>query len=384
MMAEYDSQSATSKWSEELSNTFPSIAGKTEAGLQVVKDISEFYRARAKIEDAYAKQLAALYKSAPGAGFFTKEPAITKEYRTLRESLLAILEKGTKISDSHQEFANKINTDVCKSLDNWVKNKTNDRTKIVADGQKYLQNVSAAKANVAKAKAEYERLMKETDSAKEKLIKAEKDELNQPENKKLPPITKKASQTWIQSKEKAKSLEASYQAAVKKANEELEAFRSERMPAIVENLQKWEEDRWNTLLASVKALKLAQESVPVLLEQHNKDLMTNYEAANIEEDFREFIETNKKPDIDETFEFVPFKSKYEEEEEEKKSTPVEERKQETKPAPVEEKKQEKIIEPKSEEQVKQEEAKKDADKKKTQELKANLFGDSDTSSDIFK
>jgi len=383
-MAEYDSQNATSKWSEELSNAFPSIATKTEAGLQVVKDISEFYKARAKIESDYAKQLATLYKSPPGAGFFTKEPAITKEYRTLRESLLAILEKGTKISDSHQEFANKINTDVCKSLDNWVKNKTNDRTKIVADGQKYLQNVSAAKANVAKAKAEYERIMKETDSAKEKLIKAEKDESSQPDNKKLPPITKKASQTWIQSREKAKSLESSYQAAVKNANEELEAFRSERMPTIVENLQKWEEERWNTLLASVKALKLAQESVPVLLEQHNKDLITNYEAANIEEDFREFIETNKKPDIDESFEFISFKSKYEdeEEEEEKKQTPVEERKQETKP--VEEKKQEKISEPKSEEQTKQEEAKKDADKKKTQELKANLFGDSDTSSDIFK
>jgi len=385
MMAEDDLQSATSKWSGELLGVFPTAVGKTEAGLQVVKDISEFLRARAKIEDAYAKQLAALYKTPPGAGFFTKEPAITKEYKTLREALLAILEKGNRISDAHQEFANKINNDVCKNLDTWVKNKTNDRVKAVADGQKHVQNFVAAKANVARAKAEYERLMKETDSAKEKLIKAEKDETTQPDNKKLPPITKKASQTWIQCRDKAKIQETSYQAAVKKANEESEAYRSERMPSSLENLQKWEEDRWNTLLSSVKALKLVQEAVPVVLEQQTKDLIINYEGANIEEDFRDFIDANKKPEVEETFEFVAFKSKYEDEEEKKeveeKRAPVEEKKQESKPAPIEEKKPEKVVVLKSEEQIKQEGAKKDADNKKAQDLKANLFGESD--SDIF-
>jgi len=121
-------QEATSKFAEELLAAFPALVTKTEVGLQVVKDLAEFYRNRAKIEDEYAKKLAALYKSPPGAGFFSKDPAVTKEYKSLKESILAILEKGNKISNSHQEFSNKINNDICKSLDNWVRTRpTNEQ-----------------------------------------------------------------------------------------------------------------------------------------------------------------------------------------------------------------------------------------------------------------
>jgi len=382
-------QEATSKFAEELLAAFPALVTKTEVGLQVVKDLAEFYRNRAKIEDEYAKKLAALYKSPPGAGFFSKDPAVTKEYKSLKESILAILEKGNKISNSHQEFSNKINNDICKSLDNWVKNKTNERTKILGEGQKHLKTVADAKANVVKHKAEYEKLMKAADVAKEQLMKAEKDETSQPDNKKLPPITKKASTNLIQAKDKAKQQEQAYQSAVKKANEEVEATRKERLPAVLENVQKWDEDRWNTLLASVKQLKTFQDAVPSVIETQNKDFADVYESANIEADIREYIDANKKAtETEETFEFVAYKSKYKDEE---KKEPLPEA-----PAPTtdfstktaEEKLQ--AVEPqKSDEEKKKEreelEAKKEADRKKTADIKSNLFGSSDGDDDaIFK
>jgi len=383
-------QEATSKFAEELLPAFPALVTKTEVGLQVVKDLAEFYRNRAKIEDEYAKKLAALYKSPPGAGFFSKDPAVTKEYKSLKESILAILEKGNKISNSHQEFANKVNNDICKTLDNWVKNKTNERTKILGEGQKHLKTVSDAKANVVKHKSEYEKLMKAADVAKEQLMKAEKDEINQPDNKKLAPITKKASTNLIQAKDKAKQQEQTYQSAVKKANEEVEATRKERLPAVLENVQKWDEDRWNTLLASVKQLKTLQDAVPSVIETQNKDLADVYESANIEADIREFIDANKKAtETEETIEFVAYKSKYEDEE---KKEPLPEA-----PAPTtsdfstktaEEKLQ--AVEPqKSEEEKKKEreelEARKEAERKKTADIKSNLFGSSDADDDaIFK
>ena len=61
------------------------------------------------------------------------------------------------------------------------------------------------------------------------------------------------------------------------------------------------------MLAAVKSFKTAQESVPVVLDQQTKELLANYEAANIEEDFREFIEANKKAESEEIFEFLPYK-----------------------------------------------------------------------------
>jgi len=381
-----EQKTAVSKWSEELLGAFTPVVNKTEEGLQVVKDISEFFKARAKLEEEYAKKLSTLYKTPPGTGFFTKETAISKEHKTLKEALLGMLDKGVKSSEAHQEFANKLNTDICKNLDNWIKNKTIDRQKVITDGQKHIKGANDAKVNVARAKAEYERLMKEADTAKEQLLKAEKDESSQPDNKKLPPITKKAAEKLSLSRTKSKAQEVVYQNLVTKTNEELESHRVEKMPVIHEALQKWEEDRWNTLLNSVKMYKLLQEVVPQILDQQAKDLVSNYETADIEADFRDFINANKKDEIsltDENVEFIPFKSRYPDDEEvlapvaeePKKVEPKKEEPKKEEPKKVEEKVE---VNAKTQEQNKQEEVKKEAEKKKTDELKANLFGnDSD-------
>jgi len=304
---------------------------------------------------------------------------VTKESKTLKEALLAILEKGTKMSNAHQEFANKINQEMCKTLDNWVKNKTNDRAKFVGEGQKHLKVVGDAKAAVAKHKGEYEKLMKAADVAREQLIKAEKDEVAQPDNKKLPPITKKLQQGSTQAKDKAKQQETSYQAAVKKANEEMEANRAERMPAILESAQKWEEERWNALLTSVKQLKALQAVVPSVLDTQIKELGEVIETANIENDFRDFIDTNAKPtETDEPFEFVLYKSKFEEEEE-KKELP------QSPSTFSNETAEEKVVEqPKTEVHKKVDEAKKEVDKKKADDIKANLFGSAEDEDSMFK
>jgi len=295
---------------------------------------------------------------------------------------MGVLEKGTKSSEAHQELANKLNSEICKNLDTWVKNKTNDRQKIILEGQKHLKAVSDARANVARSKQEYERWMKEADVAKEQLLKAQKDETSQPDNKKFPPITKKAVEKLSQVKAKAKSQEEIYQNMVTKTNEELQTHRSEKMPVVLESLQKWEEERWNILLNSVKLYKSLQEVVPQILDQQAKDLISHYETADIEGDFRDFINSNKKEEIplDDTVEFVAFKSKYPEDEE--SLVPVEEKKEESKkkeevkeePKKEEPKKVEEKVEKKAPEQTKHEEVKKEAEKKKSDDLKANLFG----------
>eukprot|EP01118_Nematostelium_gracile_P009710 TRINITY_DN3276_c0_g1_i1.p1 TRINITY_DN3276_c0_g1~~TRINITY_DN3276_c0_g1_i1.p1 ORF type:complete len:335 (-),score=132.22 TRINITY_DN3276_c0_g1_i1:123-1127(-) len=327
----------SSLFSSNFLGAFPTLATKTELNLQIVKDVAEFYRARAKIEDEYAKKLAALYKNPPGAGggfFGSKEPPIMKEYKSLKESFNSVSEKGLKTAEAHQEIANKINNDVCKTLDTFVKVKSNDRAKLVMDGQKQLKSLADSKANVQKAKSEYEKFSKETDLAKEALLKAEKDEKAAPDNKKFPPITKKASEKYIQTREKAKSLEVVYQSAVKKFNEDLDSHKSEKLPTIISSVQKWEEERWNLILASIQNYKNAQENIS---ETYSKNISEINTEANLSDDFTEYSDVNKKADAEEHLEFVAFKSKFEEDNKPEEK-PTEEKKEE---APKEEEKMQK-------------------------------------------
>jgi len=322
MMSDQDHQTADVKFSQELLDCFDAINSKSELGLQIVKDMIEFYKKRAALEEQYAKGLAALHKTLPGSGLFTKEAPIQKEMKTLRTSLLGINEVGTKVAEQHQDFANKIVNDVCKQLETWTKTKEAEKKKLTGEGQKHLKVISDAKATVAKNREACEKLVKESEKAKEVLMKAEKDEINQPDNKKLQPATRKASHNYNQIAEKVKAADQQYQASVKKANEDMDSFRKEKMPAVLEQFQKWEEDRWNTLLGSVRIFKTLGLAVPpALTDLLGKELNTLIDNAKIDEDFSEFVKATKKDEAKvEVFEYTPIKSKYDTEEEPKPKT----------------------------------------------------------------
>jgi len=320
-MSAEDRQTADVKFSQELLNCFDALNTKTEAGLQVVKDMVEFYKKRAGLEEQYAKGLTALHKSLPGSGLFTKDVPVQKEMKTLRTALLGMNDVGLKVSEQHQELCNKINNDICKQLENWIKTKEAEKKKITGEGQKHVKVVQDAKGNVAKNKENCEKLVKQSEKAKEALAKAEKDEINQPDNKKLQPATRKASHEYNQAADKVKAADQTYQASVKKANEDLDSFRKEKMPSVLEQLQKWEEDRWNTLLSSVRTYKNLAMTIPPAISDHiGKDLNTLIENAKIDEDFTEFVKATKKDDKPEVIEYTQIKSKYDKEE--PQGTPV--------------------------------------------------------------
>jgi len=315
MMSSEDRQTGDIKFSEELLNSFDAVNTKSELGLQIVKDMVEFYKKRASVEESYAKALSGLHKTLPGSGLFTKDAPIQKEMKTLRVALLGTNEVGLKVAEQHQDLCNKILNDVCKQLEAWIKTKDAERKKISGEGQKHIKTVNDAKGAVVKNRENCDKLVKEADKAKEALMAAEKAEINQPDNKKLQPVTRKASHNHIQAVEKAKAADQVYQQSVKKANEELDSFRKEKMPAVLEQFQKWEEDRWNTLLASVRTYKNLYMAVPGVISDYiGKDLNGLIDNAKIDEDLTEFVKATKKEEKVEVIEYTPIKSKYETEE----------------------------------------------------------------------
>jgi len=176
-------------------------------------------------------------------------------------------------------------------------------------------------ANVARTKDNYEKLMKWSELLKDALVKCEKDEVNQPDNKKFKDNTKRASEAYNQSVEKGKKAEDEYQTAVKKANEEIDSYKTKNMPAVLEKFQKWQESRWNITVNAVKKYAaLESETFPTSIETYVNDLKESASKASIEEDFKQFVDANKKDQTVALFSFVKFVGKYINTEEKKRTT----------------------------------------------------------------
>jgi len=96
------------------------------------------------------------------------------------------------------------------------------------------------------------------------------------------------------------------------------------MPAVMEKFQKWQESRWNITVNAVKKYAaLEAETFPNSIETYVKDLKEVASKASIEDDFKQFIDANKKEQFVALFSFVKFVGKYTTAEEKKEQpTPV--------------------------------------------------------------
>jgi len=307
------------QWKDNMIN-FDSAAQKAELGSKIIMDISEWFKKRSQLEIEYAKKVTELGKTKPGASLFSKEVALLKENKTIKAATFALFEKEVTLSDKKAEFGNKILNEICKTLDNWVKQKDVERKRITTEGSKFLKVLVESKQNALKSRTNYENAMKESDSAKDELLQAEKNEINMPEKKNLQQITRRASQKFNDSFEKGKKLELIYQSSVKKYNEELELYQTKNLPNILEQFQKLETERWNLLVESLKSYNTLQQDLFPSMEDDLINLTKIIEETNIEEDYKDFVEANIK-ETESLLQFVPYKSKYAKEADEKTSTP---------------------------------------------------------------
>jgi len=297
-----------------------------------------------------------------------------------------------------------IEIEICNVLDAWIKAKEGDRKKVVDKGSKHIGSLKESRLNVAKTKDTYEKTMQATAAAFEQFKKAEKDEINQPDKKNLKDLTKKANANWIQLKEKITASESAYQAAVKKCNEEIESFKVEKMPGVLDDFQKWEEERYSTLLNTLKTIeKLEQQFVPAGITAYATEISEAIKSVNIDADFKESVETAKhESELGQPVEFVPSKVKIDDNEPKtvQPTTPTSPTSAPTSPTPSTTTTttkdfgtmtaEEKAEQEKKQKQIEKESAEKKApagpspeEKAKTDALKSQLFG-GPAESDIFK
>jgi hypothetical protein len=301
------------KFSTDLWDGFDICSAKTEQGLQVAKDIIEFLKKRAELEQEYAKKLATLCKSPPGSsGFFGgKGPTpVEKETKTLKAALLCIQEEGARISTHHLEYSNKLQNDVIKPLEAFVKAKDPERRKVVTEGQKRVKALNDAKATADKSKDAYQRAMKEAEAAAEAHAKAQKDLQGASDNKRFQEAEKRASQRVGPLTDKAKQAEATYQKSVEQANELQRSTYQEHLPPIMDTMQQLEEERFAALRSALQEYLSGQRAIPGCLEERCNEMDRHISAIDHESDLLEFCDSHRSDSSEpDPIPFVPYKDR---------------------------------------------------------------------------
>jgi hypothetical protein len=298
------------KFSTDLWDGFDHLSAKTELGLTVLKDVTDFIKKRAAIEAEYGKKLQDLCKSVPGSGVFTKNAPIEKELKTLKGALLSWQEEGSKIAAHHIEFSNKINTDVVKPLEAFIKAKEPERKKTIAEGQKRVTAYQNAKANLEKAKKDYLSAMKDAETATEAHEKAKADLEAGPEAKKkqLGENEKRLGQRATQLNDKAKAAETAYQKAVDTANDVSKETFGTHLPPVIDALQTLEEERYAQAKTVLEAFHKEFRSLPDSLIERAEELSKALEALDAEADLQEYTDEKKSEKSEpEVFKFQPYK-----------------------------------------------------------------------------
>jgi len=298
------------KFSADLWDGFEHISVKTELGLTALKDVTEFIKKRAVLEVEYAKKLQELCKTTPGASLFSKSPPIEKEAKTLKAALLSWQQEGAKIAGHHLEFANKINTDIVKPLESFIKTKEPERKKAIAEGQKRTKAYLDAKANHDKSKDTYLKAMKEAEQATEAHEKAKTELESGPEAKKkqLGDNEKRAGQKATQLNERGKAAEGAYQKAVEVVNEVAKENFSTHLPPVIDALQQLEEERYNQCKFILETFHKEFRNLPDLLIERAEALSSALSALDTDADLEEFVQEKKGPNAEpEVLRFIVYK-----------------------------------------------------------------------------
>jgi hypothetical protein len=257
----------------------------------VLKDVSAFFAAKVKADDAYAQAIKKLCKDKPGSGMFTKEVALEKETKTLKEAVFAVLEQSIAIADAQLQMSQKVNEQVIKVLDEFAKSKEATKKQLQADGAKAASGVHAKIAHAKKAEQAYQAACKAATAAKDQ---ADKAVAGAGDDAKKKAAAEKLVKKAEEAKQKAKQSEEPYKKAVKEANEERHAYLTTGMPKTLEGFQKLHQERWEQTLSVLKFYTSSLAAMPDAIETAIAALKDKIETqASWDEDLQEFVDHGK-------------------------------------------------------------------------------------------
>jgi len=300
------------KFSEVMWDGFVAVCQKTEIGLQTCRDLSNFFKKLATLEETYAKGVKELCQGASGsvpsnAGAFSfvnqvfaaKPVFPEQEIGSIKICWDFIQVESIKLSDKHLELANNINNDIVQAMNFFIKTEEPKRKNSVTVGQKLSKDLSDSYTTLARTKDTYDKACRELDVAKQMYNRSLQEANFKSQN------VEKFNLKIKQAEERIQQTDAEYQSALKKANELQEKFYKESMPTILDELYDFEKQRLEMLKRSFDVFTKLKNELPEQIRQFAAEVEKTIAVADIEKDLDTFIEKNR-PSISGPPQAIPY------------------------------------------------------------------------------
>jgi hypothetical protein len=224
-----------------------------------------------------------------------------------------LVKQSAAIADAEAAMSESVVENCTKALDEYAKVKADDVKKMQAEGKKMVDDLNAHLTAATKAKSHYESLCKTADKDAESFQKAH-DAVDAAVDEKK----KKAAQSSFYKAEtkahvsakKAKDAEQAYRDAIVKYNEHKSVFYAETMPKALASAQRLHEERFETLVAALRAFIAAYAELPPAIDEAISKMKKRVEdETDVHADLAEYVKDNKskeghRPDL--VFEVADF------------------------------------------------------------------------------
>jgi len=229
-----------------------------------------------------------------------------KEIGTLSQCWSSFHSELEKVGKQHDQLATLIGKDMVTEMEAWVKEKDKQSRLLTKNGKKLTLDMNDTYSSLKRAKENYYKLHKASDQANQAYTTKKSDPAIKA--KEVDKLKKKATEA----KEKADAADSNYKKVLEKANAHQTKFYTQEMPALLDDFQKFEEEKTQFFKKIMQDYMNSFNQFPGVLsakcEVMNKVVSAIDEAADV----GTFISDNKSAGVTPppTIEYEPYDSEY--------------------------------------------------------------------------
>eukprot|EP01087_Luapelamoeba_hula_P024536 TRINITY_DN937_c0_g1_i1.p1 TRINITY_DN937_c0_g1~~TRINITY_DN937_c0_g1_i1.p1 ORF type:complete len:508 (-),score=137.72 TRINITY_DN937_c0_g1_i1:123-1646(-) len=271
-----------SKFSEDLlvsHEGFDLYYNRVDDDLKSFGEIQSFFKKFAATEAGYAKELSRLSK--------TVDPKLWrrtgKELGTLANCWNQLHNEIDRLAKAHEELAATITRDVVNELGTWIKEKEKTQINLNKSGTKLRKDMNDTLRSLKEAKENYYKLHKSSDQANATYSTKKNEPQIKP--KEVDKLKKKANEA----RERATAADSNYKKVLEKANAHQTKFYTSEMPSLLDEFQRFEEDKTACYKKIMEDYMSNFSKFPALLTNVCDTLNASVAAVDQQQDICTFI-----------------------------------------------------------------------------------------------
>jgi len=294
-----------SKFSQELlvsHEGFELYYNRVDDDLKSVTEMVSFFRKLSSVESSYAKEILKISKASDPKLWKKTD----KEIGTLSQCWSSFHSELEKVSKAHDGLATLIGKELVTEIEAWLKEREKQSKIVLKNGQKLTRDMNDTISSLKRAKENYYKLHKASDQANIAYTSKKSDPAIKP--KEVDKLKKKATEA----KEKADAADSNYKKVLEKANAHQTKFYTQEMPGLLDEFQKFEEEKTQFFKKLMQDYMNSFSQFPGVLSTTCETLTKVVAAIDEAADIGTFISENKSSAVTPppATEYEPYDSEY--------------------------------------------------------------------------